>query len=227
MGGRRQSSIPLCLAARDLRAPARMPLFRTGDRVQSMADWTLMTLQLRGKTRRFVQSTLVRQDTEALLAQRQRRVQPLRRLLQDPLPLPVPRHRRRGAVHLPHLREALRAVPALPAAHRGPAGARGPVQLHVRAGAVAVARAAAARAGARVARAASTAAREHAQHRDRRRPVGRRGQGEDRRPAHLARAGRGPLQRRPQRRPHRHRRPGRSSSSTSCRPGSSTPASSA
>ena len=36
-----------------------------------MADWTLMTLQLRGKTRRFVQSTLLRQDTEPLLAKRQ------------------------------------------------------------------------------------------------------------------------------------------------------------
>ena len=35
-----------------------------------MADWTLMTLQLRGKTRRFVQSTLLRQDAEPLLAQR-------------------------------------------------------------------------------------------------------------------------------------------------------------
>ena len=35
-----------------------------------MADWTLVTLQLRGKTRRFVQSTLLRQDTEPLLAKR-------------------------------------------------------------------------------------------------------------------------------------------------------------
>ncbi len=35
-----------------------------------MADWTLMTLQLRGKTRRFVQSTLLRQDPEPLLAKR-------------------------------------------------------------------------------------------------------------------------------------------------------------
>ena len=35
-----------------------------------MADWTLMTLQLRGKTRRFVQSSLLRQDTEPLLAKR-------------------------------------------------------------------------------------------------------------------------------------------------------------
>ncbi len=35
-----------------------------------MADWTLMTLQLRGKTRRFVQSTLLRQDAEPLLAKR-------------------------------------------------------------------------------------------------------------------------------------------------------------
>ena len=36
-----------------------------------MADWTLMTLQLKGKTRRFVQSTLLRQETEPLLAKRQ------------------------------------------------------------------------------------------------------------------------------------------------------------
>jgi hypothetical protein len=36
-----------------------------------MADWTLMTLQIRGKARRFVQANLVRQDTEALLARRQ------------------------------------------------------------------------------------------------------------------------------------------------------------
>ena len=35
-----------------------------------MADWTLMTLQLKGKTRRFVQSTLLRQDPEPLLARR-------------------------------------------------------------------------------------------------------------------------------------------------------------
>jgi uncharacterized protein len=35
-----------------------------------MADWTLMTLQLRGKTRRFVQSSVLRQDAEPLLAQR-------------------------------------------------------------------------------------------------------------------------------------------------------------
>ena len=50
-----------------------------------MADWSLMTLQLRGKTRRFVQATLVRQDTDALARAAARRVQPLRRLLQDPL----------------------------------------------------------------------------------------------------------------------------------------------
>jgi uncharacterized protein len=36
-----------------------------------MADWTLMTLQLKGKTRRFVQSTLLRQDPGPLLAKRQ------------------------------------------------------------------------------------------------------------------------------------------------------------
>ena len=36
-----------------------------------MADWTLMTLQLKGKTRRFVQSTLQRQDPAPLLARRQ------------------------------------------------------------------------------------------------------------------------------------------------------------
>jgi hypothetical protein len=36
-----------------------------------MADWTRMTLQLRGKTRRFVQSSLLRQDPAPLLAQRQ------------------------------------------------------------------------------------------------------------------------------------------------------------
>jgi Fe-S-cluster containining protein len=35
-----------------------------------MADWTLVTLQLKGKTRRFVQSTLLRQDAEPLLAKR-------------------------------------------------------------------------------------------------------------------------------------------------------------
>jgi Fe-S-cluster containining protein len=36
-----------------------------------MADWTLMALQLRGKTRRFVQSTVLGQDPEPLLARRQ------------------------------------------------------------------------------------------------------------------------------------------------------------
>jgi Fe-S-cluster containining protein len=35
-----------------------------------MPDWTLVALQIKGKTRRFVQSTLVKQDTDALLAQR-------------------------------------------------------------------------------------------------------------------------------------------------------------
>jgi len=35
-----------------------------------MADWTLVALQLRGKTRRFVQSSLLRQDPEPLLARR-------------------------------------------------------------------------------------------------------------------------------------------------------------
>ena len=35
-----------------------------------MADWTLMTLQLRGKTRRFVQSSLLRQDPGPLLERR-------------------------------------------------------------------------------------------------------------------------------------------------------------
>ena len=35
-----------------------------------MAEWTLMTLQLRGKARRFVQANLARQDTDALLAKR-------------------------------------------------------------------------------------------------------------------------------------------------------------
>ncbi len=35
-----------------------------------MADWTLIGLQVRGKTRRFLQAKLVRQDTQALLARR-------------------------------------------------------------------------------------------------------------------------------------------------------------
>jgi hypothetical protein len=35
-----------------------------------MADWALMTLQIRGKARRFVQAKLGRQDTDGLLAQR-------------------------------------------------------------------------------------------------------------------------------------------------------------
>lgn len=35
-----------------------------------MADWTLMTLQMKGKTRRFVQSSLLQQDTSPLLAKR-------------------------------------------------------------------------------------------------------------------------------------------------------------
>ena len=35
-----------------------------------MADWTLMTVQLRGKTRRFVQASLLRQDPAPLLAKR-------------------------------------------------------------------------------------------------------------------------------------------------------------
>jgi Fe-S-cluster containining protein len=35
-----------------------------------VADWTLRTLQLRGKARRFVQASLLRQDPEPLLAKR-------------------------------------------------------------------------------------------------------------------------------------------------------------
>jgi Fe-S-cluster containining protein len=35
-----------------------------------MADWTLVTLQLKGKARRFVQSSLLRQDAAPLLAKR-------------------------------------------------------------------------------------------------------------------------------------------------------------
>ena len=35
-----------------------------------MADWTLTSLQLRGKARRFVQANLSRQNHEALLARR-------------------------------------------------------------------------------------------------------------------------------------------------------------
>jgi Fe-S-cluster containining protein len=36
-----------------------------------MPDWTLVALQIRGKTRRFVESSILKQDTEALLAKRQ------------------------------------------------------------------------------------------------------------------------------------------------------------
>lgn len=36
-----------------------------------MADWTLKTLQLRGKARRFVQVTLLREDADAQLSKRQ------------------------------------------------------------------------------------------------------------------------------------------------------------
>ena len=35
-----------------------------------MADWTLVTLQLRGKARRFVQASIIRQDAQALLSRR-------------------------------------------------------------------------------------------------------------------------------------------------------------
>src|SRR4029453_2377033 len=35
-----------------------------------MADWTLVNVQLRGKVRRFVQATVLREDTDALLARR-------------------------------------------------------------------------------------------------------------------------------------------------------------
>ena len=36
-----------------------------------MSDWKLATLQLRGKVRRFVRGTVLREDTEPLLARRQ------------------------------------------------------------------------------------------------------------------------------------------------------------
>ena len=35
-----------------------------------MADWTQVSLQLKGKVRRFVQGSVLREDTEALLAKR-------------------------------------------------------------------------------------------------------------------------------------------------------------
>jgi hypothetical protein len=35
-----------------------------------MADWALMTLQVRGKVRRFIQASVLKEDTEALLARR-------------------------------------------------------------------------------------------------------------------------------------------------------------
>ena len=35
-----------------------------------MSDWTLVTRQLRGKVRRFVQSSVLHEDTEPLLARR-------------------------------------------------------------------------------------------------------------------------------------------------------------
>ena len=35
-----------------------------------MADWALVTLQVRGKLRRFVQANLLKEDPEALLAKR-------------------------------------------------------------------------------------------------------------------------------------------------------------
>ena len=35
-----------------------------------MADWALMTLQARGKVRRFIQANVLREDTDALLAKR-------------------------------------------------------------------------------------------------------------------------------------------------------------
>jgi hypothetical protein len=35
-----------------------------------MADWTLVALQVRGKTRRFVQASVLRQDAAPLLARR-------------------------------------------------------------------------------------------------------------------------------------------------------------
>jgi Fe-S-cluster containining protein len=35
-----------------------------------MSDWTQVTLQARGKVRRFVQTNVLREDTEALLAKR-------------------------------------------------------------------------------------------------------------------------------------------------------------
>jgi hypothetical protein len=36
-----------------------------------MADWALLTLQARGKVRRFVQASVLREDSTALLAKRQ------------------------------------------------------------------------------------------------------------------------------------------------------------
>jgi hypothetical protein len=35
-----------------------------------MADWALMSLQVRGKVRRFIQASVLKEDTDALLARR-------------------------------------------------------------------------------------------------------------------------------------------------------------
>ncbi|HXB55514.1 MAG TPA: hypothetical protein VN461_12060 [Vicinamibacteria bacterium] len=35
-----------------------------------MADWALMSLQVRGKVRRFIQASVLKEDTSALLARR-------------------------------------------------------------------------------------------------------------------------------------------------------------
>jgi hypothetical protein len=118
-----------------------------------------MTLQLRGKTRRFVQSTLLRQDprrSSRSAAATATAAGPAARscsAARSSAPTPT------GSTPAASTTEALRAVPPLPAPRRGPAGARGAVQLQLRGRAVARRARRAARAGARVAAAPRFGAR--------------------------------------------------------------------
>ena len=149
-----------------------------------MADLQLMSYSCSGKMRRFVQSTVLRQDTEPLLAKRRgecNRCGACCKILfrcpflgtdaEGQYTCRIYEYRfaqcRLYPLHAADLREleGSAATPSRPSRRRR---RRRP-----------------ARARARVARPASRdAPEEHAEHRDRRRPVGRRRQGQDRRPAH-------------------------------------------
>jgi len=119
-------------AAALLPGPVAARIWHSDSRKGGMADWTLMALQLRGKTRRFVQASVLRQDAAPLLAKRRGECNRCGACCKILFRCPFLGEDAEGSTPAAS-REALHAVPALPPAHGRPPGARGPVQLLVEA----------------------------------------------------------------------------------------------